>query len=265
MTEPPFSFFPAAVICHSPMSEQQPPAVQATGLVKKFGRRLVLNELDLRVESGRTVCLFGPNGAGKTTLLRVLATLLQPTAGSLELFGQTPVGSKVHRRLGFLTHDSFLYRDMTPTENLEFYARMFGLPDVVERVARWIPLVGLRGFEHVPVRCFSRGMEQRLALARVFLHEPALLLLDEPFTGLDAAGRVDVESFLAGMRRRGTTIILTTHDLGRGLDLAEQAVIMNAGRIVWKSGDAGVPEVRDFSAIYREVTTPVSAGRGGNP
>ncbi len=242
------------------MSEGRAPVAEARGLVKKFGRRVVLDRLDLTVRAGEMVCLFGPNGAGKTTLLRVLATLLRPSAGSVRLFGAPPRGSEIHRRLGFLTHDSFLYRDMTPVENLEFYARMFALADPRSRSLHWISRVGLRGFENVPVRYFSRGMEQRLALARVFLHEPDLLLLDEPFTGLDAAGRADVEGFLAERRRSGVTIMLTTHDLGRGLELADRAVIVSSGRIAWESGEHGVPDLRDFSAIYREVTAPARTG-----
>ena len=209
--------------------------IETRALGRRFAGIAALHALDLTVSAGEAVAVFGPNGAGKSTLLRLLATLLRPSTGTLRLFEHAvnDGGAAARRRVGFLSHQSFLYPDLTPTENLDFYARMFHVSSPTERVRALIERVGLTGWAHRPVRTLSRGLEQRCALARALVHEPDLLLLDEPFTGLD----VDASSMLAGTLREahaaGTTLLMTTHDLARGLEICRRAVILNRGRLVW--------------------------------
>ena len=197
------------------------------------------------------MALFGPNGAGKTTLLRMLATLLRPTRGDLRLFGHpaNDGGRDARRRIGFLSHQSFLYPDLTPAENLEFYARMFRIAAPAARVRDLLEQVGLLGWAHRPVRTLSRGLEQRCALARALLHEPDLLLMDEPFSGLD----VDAVNMLRDMLRqahaRGTTLIMTTHDLTQGFALCRRALILVRGRLIW-SGVIHEQQRESFERTY---------------
>ena len=234
--------------------------IEACGLSRRFAGVHAVEGLDLQVEAGEAVALFGPNGAGKTTLLRMLATLLRPTRGDLRLFGRSVSdgGTYARRRIGFLSHHSFLYPDLTPTENLEFYARMFRVATPAERVHHLLNQVGLLGWAHRPVRTLSRGLEQRCALARALLHEPDLLLMDEPFTGLD----VDAGNMLRDMLRQahtgGTTLLLTTHDLTQGLALCRRAIILVRGRLVW-SGAIQEHEREGFERTY------LAAAHASNP
>src|SRR6185295_19026545 len=156
------------------------------------------------------VAIFGPNGAGKTTLLRLLATLLRPSSGSLRLFGRPLAdgGAQARRQIGFLSHASFLYPDLTPIENLEFYADAFRVPEARERIRDVLNDVGLLGWRNRPVRTLSRGMEQRCALARALLHRPSLLLLDEPFSGLDADSAAALSTILRREHGRGATLLM---------------------------------------------------------
>ncbi len=225
--------------------------VETRALGRRFAGVAALRALDLAVGAGEAVAIFGPNGAGKSTLLRLLATLLRPSAGALRLF-ERPVndgGAAARRRIGFLSHQSFLYPDLTPTENLEFYARMFGVTRVSERVRALIDRVGLTGWAHRPVRTLSRGLEQRCALARALVHEPQLLMLDEPFTGLD----VDASSMLTAMLREahanGTTLLMTTHDMARGFEVCGRAIILNRGRLIW-DGNIRETQLVEFEQTY---------------
>ncbi|MSQ47713.1 MAG: heme ABC exporter ATP-binding protein CcmA [Deltaproteobacteria bacterium] len=226
--------------------------IEAENLTKTFAWVPVLNQVSCQIAAGEVVGVFGPNGAGKTTFLRVLATLLRPSTGKLTLFGASPQEAHVRRRLGFLGHESFLYPDLTPIENLTFYGRAYTVPDMQTRIATVLRQVGLQQWGNTVVRTFSRGMEQRLALARVLLHEPDLLLLDEPYTGLDAQGVAILQSALAHMKAQGKTIILTTHDFAFGLELCTRALIVDRGRIAWES-DGHVPSVQEFIARYHST------------
>src|SRR5262245_23297101 len=170
--------------------------IEAENLQNTFAWAPVLQGISCRIGGGEVVGIFGPNGAGKTTFLRLLATLLQPSGGTLRLFGQAPHEPAARRRLGFLGHESFLYPDLTPIENLTFYGRAYGLSQLEERITRALEQIGLHDWGNTPVRTFSRGMEQRLALARALLHEPDLLLLDEPYTGLDSRGVTTLQTTL---------------------------------------------------------------------
>lgn len=225
--------------------------IESRGLTRRFAGVTALHGVDVSVTAGEAVALFGHNGAGKTTLLRLLATLLRPSAGTLRLFGR-PIGDAggfIRRRIGFLSHQSFLYPDLTPTQNIEFYARMYGVQTSASRVAALLDEVGLGGWAHRSVRTLSRGLEQRCALARALLHDPALLLLDEPFTGLD----VDAAQMLADKLRRahaaGTTLLMVTHDVQRGFDLCRRGIILARGRLMW-DGNIAASERAAFDRAY---------------
>jgi heme exporter protein A len=229
------------------------PVVEAQALARRFGPAPALAGVDLAAAPGEVLVIFGPNGAGKTTLLRILATLLGPSGGTVRLFGEDAFGpgaARLRARLGLVTHQSFLYPDLTAAENLRFYARLYGLgDDGAARAAELLAWAGLSGDARRPVRAFSRGMEQRLALARALVHDPALLLLDEPFTGLDPTAAETVEDLLAQARRDGKTVVVTTHDVDRGLRAADRVCILHRGRIAWASHGPTGPE--DFARAYR--------------
>jgi heme exporter protein A len=231
--------------------------IEASNLSKTFAWVPVLQGVSYRVAQGETVAIFGPNGAGKTTFLRLLATLLKPSSGTLRLFGHAADDPAVRRKLGFLGHDSFLYPDLTPVENLTFYGKAYGLSGLRERIHCMLQFVGLQDWGNTPVRTFSRGMEQRVALARALLHEPELLLFDEPYAGLDARGVATLRAALAQTKARGKTVIFTTHDFALGLGLCDRALILDRGQIVWQS-DGRLPSGLEFSEIYQQKTQPPS-------
>ena len=232
--------------------------VDAQDLVKHFAWMPVLSGITCRVAAGETVAIFGPNGAGKTTLLRVLATVLEPSAGTLRLFGGQTTGGELRRRIGFLSHESFLYPDLTPLENLLFYGKVFGLSDLRARIDALLERVGLVDWKNIPVRAFSRGMEQRIALARTLLHDPDLLLLDEPYTGLDPQAVAVLQALLVQAKAAGKTVVLTTHDLSLGLEICSRALILHKGKIIWESGKR-LPALRELLEVYHNQ---VEAGKG---
>jgi heme exporter protein A len=209
--------------------------IKVCNLGKSFGSRVALAGVDLSIERGEFVTLMGPNGAGKTTFLRILATLARPTSGTVRIAGLDPArdGIKVRQRIGFLSHRTLLYEDLTAEQNLRFYARMYGLDDGPARVQDLLQRVGLATRHHDLVRTFSRGMQQRLALARAVLHRPQVLLLDEPYTGLDPLAAQVLTGLLAELTGEGCTTLLTTHDLGRGLEVGRRMVVLARGRLVY--------------------------------
>jgi heme exporter protein A len=217
------------------------PAVTARGIERFYGRSVALTGIDLELPSGLTVALFGANGAGKTTLLRILAQVLRPTRGEVRIFGRDPAREQalVLSSLGFLSHEVALYLDLTPLENLLFTARLHGLDRARIRAREALERVGLADRDE-PVRALSRGLQQRAALARALLHDPRLLLLDEPWTGLDPEAQGVLRERLSGHRARGGTTIFTTHDLGEGLRTADRVVLLSRGRIVLQADAAGL-------------------------
>lgn len=227
--------------------------IESEKIRKTFAWAPVLQEVSCQIGAGEIVSIFGPNGAGKTTFLCILATLLQPSAGVLRLFGQPPTSAAVRRRLGFLGHESFLYPDLTPEENLTFYGQAYQLENAPTRIDAVLEVVGLQPWRKTPVRIFSRGMEQRLSLARAILHDPDLLLLDEPYSGLDARGVATLQDVLATAKDRGKTVILTTHDFALGLKISSRALILHNGRILWES-DGQVMPVPEFIELYHNQT-----------
>ncbi|MBX3028025.1 heme ABC exporter ATP-binding protein CcmA [bacterium] len=211
-----------------------PPALQVERLGKRFDRTAAVQAVSCAVPPGQAVLLLGHNGAGKTTLLRLCATLLSPSEGRVRIGGLDAGehGSAARRQLAVLGHESFLYPDLTAHENLTFYARLYRLADPAARVEAQIDRFALRGWAHRPVRTLSRGMLQRCALARVLLHDPRLLLLDEPFTGLDAAARELLCGELRAAHARGAAVLMSTHDVPLGASLCERALVLARGRLV---------------------------------
>jgi len=226
--------------------------IKVCNLSKSFGPRAALAGVDLSIGAGEFVTLMGPNGAGKTTLLRILATLARPTSGTVRIAGLDPArdGIKVRQRVGFLSHRTLLYEDLTAEQNLRFYARMYGLDDGPARVQDLLQRVGLATRHQDLVRTFSRGMQQRLALARAVLHRPQVLLLDEPYTGLDPLAAQALTGLLAELTGEGCTILLTTHDLGRGLEVGRRVVVLAQGRLVYDERREGISPAT-FPDTYR--------------
>lgn len=224
-------------------------------LSKSFGPRIALSNVELQVRMGETVALLGPNGAGKTTLLRILATLSRPTSGTVTIAGVdlAKAGNEARRQIGFLSHRTLLYDDLTAEQNLAFYARMYDLPDAAGRITELLQRVGLLDRRHDLVRTFSRGMQQRLALARTLLHYPPLLLLDEPYSGLDPLVTQVLTGLLAELAGQGTTILLTTHDLNRGLALAQRVVVLSRGRVVHDASQTQMDSA-SFCCLYERLT-----------
>ncbi len=230
-----------------------PSVVEARGLVKFYGATAALRGCDLRLDAGERLALVGPNGAGKTTLLKLLATLVRPSAGRLMLLGVDALRqpAAVRGRLGVVAHDTYLYRDLTAAENLKLYGRLYGVDRLDERVAAGLATIGLGGLGGRRVGTLSRGQQQRLALARALLHEPALLLLDEPDTGLDEAG----QGLLAAIvRERAPAVVLATHALERALALADRVAILSGGRIAYSAPTADLT-LADLRATYRGVAS----------
>jgi len=226
-------------------------ALQADDVRKTFGHFTALSGVTLNVARGEFLALFGRNGAGKTTFLKVAATLVRHTHGKLHVEGVdiSEKPEEARRHIGFLSHNTYLYRDLNPTENLRFFARLYGLQDPDKRIEMLLDRVGMRRRASDPVRAFSRGLHQRVGIARVMLHDPSLILLDEPYTGLDANAVEILNTMLDEASKAGKTIILTTHDMEQGLRGATRAAIIEKGKVVFDGSSKG-QEVRDAYASY---------------
>ncbi len=212
--------------------------LSARGLSRRYGRNWALSRVDLEVGAGEVVALLGANGAGKSTLLNLLSTLHRPTEGTLEIFGLDARHhhTRIRARLGYVAHATLLDDGLTARENLRYYAALFGLTKVDRLVDERLEEVGLSRRAHDRVAGFSRGMRQRLSLARALLHDPELLILDEPFTGLDAAGCRDLAARLEEEKSKGRAIVLATHQLERVLSWSDRALLLHRGRKVQESG-----------------------------
>ncbi|MCC6187971.1 MAG: heme ABC exporter ATP-binding protein CcmA [Anaerolineales bacterium] len=228
--------------------------IEARGLKKAFGLRPVLRGVDLEIASGEFVALMGPNGAGKTTLMRILATLSRPNAGLVRVAGfLLPAGAaEVRQRLGVVTHHTLLYSDLTAEENLRFYARLYALGRADGRIGAALAQVGLERRRRDLVRTFSRGMQQRLAIARALLPDPAVMLFDEPYTGLDPDAALMLDEVLRCVAQSGRTVLISTHDLPRGLALAHRVLILSRGVIAHAVPTAGLRPA-DFADTYAQV------------
>jgi ABC-type multidrug transport system ATPase subunit len=219
---------------------------------RTFGRRRALNRVTFQCRAGEVIALLGPNGAGKSTFLSIAATLLQPTSGSVTYgdLSAPRAGAALRGRIGLLAHDLYVYPDLTASENLDFFGRLYGLTDLRRRVTAALERAGLTDRRDEPVSGFSRGMRQRLALERALMHEPRLVLLDEPFTGLDDAATAALRDRVIALREAGAIVILTTHDLETIDGIVDRAVVLQNGRLV--EVDSGPGSLRDR---YRRACT----------
>ena len=226
---------------HQEAAGQRPLMVQLTRVTKRFGASVALQGIDLQLESGKCLGLVGPNGAGKTTLLKILSTLTVPSSGTVTIGGldAARAAERIRPLLGVLSHRTFLYGHLTAFENLHFYGRMLGVVRIGERIAEVLETVGLASLGRQLVRTYSRGMQQRLAIARAILHRPRLLLLDEPYNALDGQAVARVQALLRQLTGEGHTVVISTHDLPRGFELCDEIVIQRRGRIVDRIATSG--------------------------
>jgi heme exporter protein A len=218
--------------------------IEVHRLVKRFGPKVVLRNLEFQVTAGEFVALLGPNGAGKTTFLRILASLSRPTLGIVQIAGYRlpQQAAAVRRRLGVVSHVPLLYGDLTAAENLAFYGRMYGIEGLNKRTDEVLELVGLTTRKRDLVRTFSRGMQQRLAIGRAVLHDPEVLLLDEPHTGLDQDASAMLDDVLRQVAARGRTVVMTSHDLARAADLAGRFDVLSRGTIQASTVSSRLPQ-----------------------
>ena len=207
--------------------------IKVRHLVKRFGLKTILRGLDFDVRPGEFVALLGPNGSGKTTFLRILASLSHPSLGEVYIAGfRLPhQAASVRARLGIVSHLPLLYGDLTAEENLRFYGRLYGVLRLDERITEMLEMVGLELRRRDLVRTFSRGMQQRLAIGRAVLHDPDVLLFDEPYTGLDQDASAMLDDILRSVAVQGRTVVMTSHDLGRAEGLATRFDILTRGVI----------------------------------
>lgn len=245
---------------------------------KSFGSFVALKDITLEITPGQYWMIIGPNGAGKTTLLKLIATLAKPSQGEIIIqtaYRQTAqsngpaVGNLNHanraqqsvkaqplairQQIGFIGHQSFLYNNLTAEENLRFYARMYRLPNAQQQIEQTLQLIGLSARQHDLVRTFSRGMQQRLSIGRALLTNPKIILLDEPFTGLDQSAIENFVNLFTSLISPDRVIIMTTHDLDLGLKLASHFAILSKGRLVGK-GLTSEFDLLAFKSLYRRLT-----------
>ena len=229
------------------------PVLRAQGLVREYGSVIAVDGIDLSLAKGEFLTIFGPNGAGKTSLLALLAGALRPSRGQVWLRGEALDFGEVewHRRIGVLSHQTFLYGHLSAEENLRFYGQLFGLSDVDNVVRDKLQHLGLQERAASLVRDLSHGMRQRLALARALLHDPDIVLLDEPYTGLDPSAALVLQGVLSDLRDGRRTVVMVTHNLSEGVALATTVAIMNRGRFVWQGKRAELGD--DFGQFYHSV------------
>ena len=229
------------------------PAVQLNGVWKTYGTTVALRDVTLSAPSGRIVALLGPNGAGKSTVLRIAAGVTRATRGSVQVWAAGAGPDGVRRAIGFAGHRTFLYGALTAEENLRFYADLYGIPSAA--VAPALERFGLAAARHRRVQELSRGLAQRLSLARALLHDPRVVLLDEPFTGLDAAVTDHLAGVLRGMRAGGCTVLIATHEWDTARALADDAVVFARGRVVLRTTAAALSP-SELPALYATVVVP---------
>ena len=225
-------------------------ALAVEGVWKYYGDFPALSNIAFEVAPGSAVALLGRNGAGKTTLLRILAGLSKPSRGSVKVHGALARQEATRRRIGVLGHGISLYDELSAAENLTIFAKLYGLAEPAKCAETMLERVGLARVRDALVREFSRGMRQRLAVGRAFLHDPEVLLLDEPFTALDDRAIAVLQSMLQDVRARGRTIVLSTHQLREALELATHVVFLQRGRIAHQ-GQRTQEMVADTGWLYR--------------
>lgn len=231
-------------------------AVSARGLVRKYGNSRALNRLDLSVPWDQRLAIVGANGAGKSTFLRILATLIRPTSGDVLVGGLALPGqaAAVRRHVGLVAHNTLLYDELTARENLIFYGRLYGLAHPAERADALLARVGLSERADERVRALSRGLQQRVSLARAVLHDPPILLLDEPDTGLDVRGDTILDAVMTDDAGRPRTTLLTTHNLDRALELSQRIVVLAAGHVVFDAVSSSTTPAEVAAAVRDGAT-----------
>ncbi len=230
-------------------------AVEARGLEKTFGEQRALRGVDLTVSRGECLVIFGPNGAGKTTLLKILSTLVKPSAGSVRLDGidirDKP--AQIRRRISLVGNQTFLYDNLTVYENLKFYGKMYDVADLENRIREVISWVGLESRLHDRAGTLSRGMQQRASFARAVIHDPSILFLDEPDVGLDPHASAMVSDILGNINSGSRTVVMTTHNLERGVELGDSIAILDRGKVVYQASREELSKA-DFRQIYDRYT-----------
>jgi heme ABC exporter ATP-binding subunit CcmA len=224
-------------------------AVLADGVWKYYGDYPALRDVGLSVDPGACTALIGRNGAGKTTLLRMLAGFSKPAKGAVRVFGTDPRDTETRRKIGFIGHGIAVYDELSALENLMLFGKLYALPDPRKAALEWLDRTGLERVRNGLVREFSRGMRQRLAVARAFLHDPAVLFLDEPFTALDDRAIAVLQTVLREALREGRTVVMSTHQLREALELATHVSLLVRGRIAF-SGERTPEMVADPTLVY---------------
>jgi heme exporter protein A len=237
-------------------------AVRAVLLEKTFGQRPAVLGVDLTLRDGECLALFGPNGAGKTTLLRLVAGLLKPTSGAVRVRDVDVRRDPAARAgVGLVSHHSMLYAALTALENVEFAARLFGVPSPTSAARETLASLGVAEVSGVQVGKLSRGQQQRVSIARALVHTPTVLLLDEPYSGLDESGAAALTALLQSVRSRGATLMVVTHNIAEGLALATHAAIMSAGAFArFEARPAPGFDVSRYAAEYRALLGVGHAG-----
>ncbi len=236
-----------------PTGASPTPIVEVAELAREFGSRRAVAGVTFSLAAGECLALFGPNGAGKTTLLRLLAGLLKPTSGSARVSGiQLPGGPLARSRIGFISHHTMLYEALSPRENVSFSARLYGIRDFRGRVEDSLRRMSMLERADAPIRSLSRGMQQRVSIARAMVHSPQLVLADEPYSGLDESGARALTVLLRELRSAGTAIIVVTHNLAEGLLLATHAAVMQRGKFL-RYDSADRVDARAYAVVYREA------------
>jgi heme ABC exporter ATP-binding subunit CcmA len=231
------------------------PVICIEKLEKKLGYKTVLRKVDLVLKAGDFLALFGPNGAGKTTLIQILSSLMRPSAGRATVAGFDTCTDReaLCRLIGVISHNTFLYDNLTAFENLRFYGLMYDVGKLNEKIEALIEMVGLSDYLNERVLTFSRGMQQRLSVARAIIHDPLILFLDEPFTGLDQQGSENLKQLLRRFHAQGKTIIMTSHDLTKGLELCNRTAILKSGSVVHEE-NISEKRIGDFKHTYLKLT-----------
>ena len=231
--------------------------LEVKALTKRYGRRKILRELDLSLKGGEIACLLGPNGAGKTTLLRALAGLASIQSGQMSLDGEVIdfKDQSLRRRIGLIMHQPFLYENLTGLENLRFYSQLYQTNQSIDTLKLALERVGLSPTREDPVRAFSRGMKQRLTVARALLHDPDILLMDEPYTGLDQQGCKLLNQILIEENQAGRLILITTHELDYARQIADRFVTLHLGQIAdeFENHELSLDRIQ---ARYQAITAP---------
>lgn len=233
--------------------------IHVEGLSKSFGSLDALTGIDLSVGEGEFLTIFGPNGAGKTTLLRILSSLTKPTKGKVLIAGHDirKEPQEIRKSVGFISHQPFLYESLSAFENIRFFASMYGISNAGQKAAEVIIKVGLQNRTHDLVRTFSSGMKQRLAVARAIVHDPKILLLDEPYSGLDQHGTRIFNEMLKLLKTQKRTILMTTHNISEGFELSDKVAILSNGMFVFEGLTNELEDAKFTDIYFEKVVKPI--------